>query len=168
MTFSRALQTHNLGFDCPTDRLILSSGAPGEPPSDLNGGKKGYCHSGHLLLVAAKLAELRKSTVDEVVEIATTNFKQLYGLVDDDADADADNVDVDVDDVDDVENDDDDVDHTENKNKDEDFPEFLEQTTPTLDSDDKSHTDDNDNTNDDGHNQHDDDVNANESVIERP
>ena len=29
VTFAKALQTHNLGFDCPPDRLVLSSGAPG-------------------------------------------------------------------------------------------------------------------------------------------
>jgi len=61
----------------PMDRIVLETDAPFLTPTPYRGQRN---EPSHVALVAAKLADERGLTLDEVARITTANAKALFGL----------------------------------------------------------------------------------------
>jgi Tat protein secretion system quality control protein TatD with DNase activity len=82
--FTKASVAHACAFDVPLDRLLLETDSPNTIPATVVAGmgRKAYCHSGHVPIIAAAIAEQKKnsgySAVD-VARMASKNTVALYG-----------------------------------------------------------------------------------------
>eukprot|EP00455_Lapot_gusevi_P050383 TRINITY_DN7298_c0_g1_i2.p1 TRINITY_DN7298_c0_g1~~TRINITY_DN7298_c0_g1_i2.p1 ORF type:complete len:181 (-),score=36.72 TRINITY_DN7298_c0_g1_i2:52-594(-) len=61
----------------PLDRLLLETDAPYMPP---NGANTKICHSGHIPLIAAAIAELKECSLEDVLIAARENTRAVYGI----------------------------------------------------------------------------------------
>lgn len=61
----------------PLDRLVLETDSPYMTPRPLKGI---CCHSGHIPLIAMKIAELKKIPIEKVIEATRENTKKLFGI----------------------------------------------------------------------------------------
>jgi Tat protein secretion system quality control protein TatD with DNase activity len=82
--FAKASVAHECAFDVPLDRLLLETDSPNTIPATVvaSMGRKAYCHSGHVPIVAAAIAEQKKNsgyTAMDVAQMASNNTVALYG-----------------------------------------------------------------------------------------
>ena len=81
VTFSKLeRQLGEVVFDTPLDRLMIGSDSPFSIPSELGGGRREYCHPGHMLPVAEKVAQIKGATVTEVLEASRECCRLVYGV----------------------------------------------------------------------------------------
>jgi Tat protein secretion system quality control protein TatD with DNase activity len=82
--FAKASVAHECAFDVPLDRLLLETDSPNTIPATVvaSMGRKAYCHSGHVPIVAAAIAEQKKNSgysAIDVARMASKNTVALYG-----------------------------------------------------------------------------------------
>ena len=82
--FAKATVAHECAFDVPLDRLLLETDAPNTIPATVVAGmgRKAYCHSGHVPIVAVAIAEHKKNSgysAIDVARMASKNTVALYG-----------------------------------------------------------------------------------------
>ena len=83
LTFSKAEHLRGLLFDVPLERLLLQSSAPNHLPATLSPSShhhEGFSHPAVVPAVAAKVAELKEATLEEVMEQARSNAKAMFGI----------------------------------------------------------------------------------------
>jgi TatD DNase family protein len=82
LTYESATQIQKAVKDVvPLERILLETDGPYMPAS--TGGKKGkneISHCGHIPLIAAKIAELKQVSVDEVLTRCRQNTMEMYGI----------------------------------------------------------------------------------------
>ena len=61
----------------PLDRIVLETDAPYLTPVPFRGRRN---ESSHIPLIAAKVADLKGVSVEEVAEVTTANARNLFGL----------------------------------------------------------------------------------------
>lgn len=78
VTFKNARKTVEVAEMLPLDKLLLETDCPYLAPVPYRGK---ICHSGHISLVAQKIAEIKGITADEVILNATANTKRLFSRI---------------------------------------------------------------------------------------
>lgn len=78
VTFKNAKKLKETVEQIPLERLLLETDAPYMAPEPHRGSRN---HSGNLVYVAEKVAELKGVTVDEVEAVTRQNAKSLFGIV---------------------------------------------------------------------------------------
>lgn len=79
VTFAKANDARELAFDIPLDRLLLETDAPYFVPVEVAKDNK-WSHPGMVIYVAKKIAEIKKISIDEVLEAARANTKVMYNI----------------------------------------------------------------------------------------
>ena len=77
ITYKNAVKALDVIAACPTDRMLLETDSPYLSPV-LNRGKRN--DSRNLPYIAARIAEIKGMTTEEVAEVTLQNGKQLFGL----------------------------------------------------------------------------------------
>lgn len=76
LTFKNAKKTHEVAESINLDRVLIETDCPYLSPDPLRGKRN---EPANVVLVAEKLAELRKKTIEEIAQITRTNAKQIFG-----------------------------------------------------------------------------------------
>ena len=77
ITYKNAVKALDVIAACPTDRMLLETDSPYLSPVP-NRGKRN--DSRNLPYIAARIAEIKGMTTEEVAEVTLQNGKQLFGL----------------------------------------------------------------------------------------
>jgi Tat protein secretion system quality control protein TatD with DNase activity len=82
--FAKASVAHECAFDVPLNRLLLETDSPNTIPATVvaSMGRKAYCHSGHVPIIAAAIAQQKKNSgysAMDVARMASENTVALYG-----------------------------------------------------------------------------------------
>lgn len=77
VTFKNAQDLQTVAKSTPLDRLLLETDGPYLAPVPFRGQP---AHPGHIPLIAAKIAELKGVTLEEVYRAARENTRKLYGI----------------------------------------------------------------------------------------
>ena len=77
ITYKNAVKALDVIAACPTDRMLLETDSPYLAPVP-NRGKRN--DSRNLPYIAARIAEIKSMTTEEVAEVTLQNGKQLFGL----------------------------------------------------------------------------------------
>ncbi len=77
ITFKNAQKTREAAEAIPTERLLIETDAPYLAPQRVRGQR---CEPAHVADVAAKLAEIKGLTVEDIARITTRNARVLFGL----------------------------------------------------------------------------------------
>ena len=77
LTFSNARKTIEAAAACPLDKILLETDCPYLAPVPFRGKEN---HSGLILHVARRLAEIRGLTEEEVLRITEENARTLFGV----------------------------------------------------------------------------------------
>lgn len=77
VTFKNARHSVDCAREVPLDRLLLETDAPYLSPVPFRGKRN---DSRNIKYVAEKIAEIRKMTADEILEITCENAKSFYGI----------------------------------------------------------------------------------------
>ena len=77
ITYKNAVKALDVIDACPTDRMLLETDSPYLSPVP-NRGKRN--DSRNLPYIAARIAEIKGMTTEEVAEVTLQNGKQLFGL----------------------------------------------------------------------------------------
>jgi TatD DNase family protein len=77
VTFPKSVDIQAAAYLCPDDRLLIETDAPFLAPAPHRGKRNEPAFVAH---TAAKLAELRSSTLEKIVALTTTNFCALTGI----------------------------------------------------------------------------------------
>ena len=77
ITYKNAVKALDVIAACPTDRMLLETDSPYLSPVP-NRGKRN--DSRNLPYIAARIAEIKGMTTEEVAEVTLRNGKQLFGL----------------------------------------------------------------------------------------
>jgi len=82
VTFRSATQIHNAVRNIPLDRMLLETDAPYFLPVGVDSNQYQYSFSqpGHLVHVAAKVAELKGLAVEKVLAANRRNVTEIYGI----------------------------------------------------------------------------------------
>lgn len=83
VTFASASPLRKIIADkvVPLERILLETDGPYmTPTTGGGGGRKPACHSGHIPIVAATIAQLLEISLDEVLEQTRANTTQMYGF----------------------------------------------------------------------------------------
>jgi len=76
ITFNNAAAVCEAVKQIPMNRILLESDAPYMAPQPL----KGVSHSGHIPLIAQKIAELKAESLDTVLKNIRNNTRDMYGI----------------------------------------------------------------------------------------
>jgi TatD DNase family protein len=76
ITFKNATDACEAVKQIPLNRILLETDAPYMAPHPL----KGVSHSGHIPLIAQKIAELKADTLDNVLKTIRDNTRDMYGV----------------------------------------------------------------------------------------
>jgi TatD DNase family protein len=78
MTYTRALQIRRLAEQLPVDALVLETDAPDIPPAWLAapGAARARNEPSEVARIADTLAQLRQSTVEDVIQVTATNARR--------------------------------------------------------------------------------------------
>ncbi len=76
-TFKNAKNCRNIIEQIPMDRILLETDAPYMAPEPYRGKT---CHSGMIIRVAEKIAEIKNLSVDEVISITRQNAYTLFNM----------------------------------------------------------------------------------------
>lgn len=77
VTFKNARRLHEVVRAVPLEHLVLETDCPYMAPEPLRGRE---CHSGMIAYTAAKLAELKGLSTEEVLAVTRANAVRLFGL----------------------------------------------------------------------------------------
>jgi len=77
LTYKNARKTVEVAAEAPLDRILIETDAPYLSPVPLRGTRN---DSRNMVHVAAKLAELRGMTAEEIIELTMENGKRLFGI----------------------------------------------------------------------------------------
>ncbi len=77
VTFKNARKTVEVAEMLPQDRMLLETDCPYLAPVPFRGKT---CHSGHIAHVAERIAEIRGTTTEEIVNTTNQNAKRLFGI----------------------------------------------------------------------------------------
>lgn len=77
VTFNNARKLVETVEEIPLQRILLETDAPYLAPVPYRGK---LCHSGYIYFVAQKIAEIKKTDVNTVLEVTASNARQLYGV----------------------------------------------------------------------------------------
>jgi hypothetical protein len=80
--FTKATLAQECAFEVPLNRLLLETDAPNTIPSPVvsSKGRKAFCHSGLIPLIASAVAEQKRlATAVDVARAASENTVKLYG-----------------------------------------------------------------------------------------
>lgn len=80
VTFSSATQVHETVRNMPLDRLLLETDAPYFLPVGVDKRELPFSQPGHVLHVAAKVAELKGMALEEVLTVNRRNVTEVYGI----------------------------------------------------------------------------------------
>ena len=80
VTFSSATQVHETVRNMPVDRLLLETDAPYFLPVGVDKSEIPFSQPGHVLHVAAKVAELKVIALEEVLTATRRNVTEIYGV----------------------------------------------------------------------------------------
>lgn len=75
LTFPKSTELREIARDIPADRLLVETDAPYLAPAPYRGKRNEPAYVAH---TAAKLAEVRGLEVEEVVDMTTRNFRDLF------------------------------------------------------------------------------------------
>ena len=78
MTYSHASHVHNVVEHVDIDRILLETDAPYFLPSGARKNSMNCSFPGHVIYVAAKIAELKKVTLSEILRKNLTNSQKIY------------------------------------------------------------------------------------------
>lgn len=80
MTFSRALQIRRLVTELPLENWVLETDAPDIPPAWLTSADENAPRNepAHVARIAQVLAELRQTSIDDVLHVTSTNVKRVF------------------------------------------------------------------------------------------
>lgn len=76
-TWPRANNLRRLAVDLPLEAIVLETDSPDIPPVWVGRGRNA---PGELPRIAQTLAELRKSSLEDVAQVTTRNARELFGL----------------------------------------------------------------------------------------
>ena len=79
VTFAKATNVHELAFDWPLEKLLLETDAPYHVPSQVSDNHQ-WSQPGLAVFVAQRIAEIKRVTLDEVLEAARNATKEMYGV----------------------------------------------------------------------------------------
>lgn len=77
VTFKNAVKPVKAAEFVPADRLLLETDAPYMTPVPFRGKR---CDSSHIAYTAEKLAEIRGTTVEDILKTTEENAKRLFGI----------------------------------------------------------------------------------------
>lgn len=77
LTFTNAVKLRETAADIPMERLLVETDSPYLTPHPFRGRRN---EPAHVKLVGEKLAEVKKLTIAEVMNITAENFKTLFGI----------------------------------------------------------------------------------------
>lgn len=77
ITFKKAEKLREIVREAPIDRILLETDSPWMAPTPLRGKRN---EPKNLNLIAAKIAEIKSITINEVIEMTTKSAKQLFKL----------------------------------------------------------------------------------------
>ncbi len=77
LTYKNAKKTVEVAAEAPPDRILIETDSPYLAPVPLRGTRN---DSRNLVHVAAKLAEIRGTTPEAIVELSAENGKRLFGI----------------------------------------------------------------------------------------
>lgn len=77
LTFANARKTVEAAAACPLDKILLETDCPYLAPVPFRGKEN---HSGLILYVARRLAEIRGMTEEEILRITEENARRLFGV----------------------------------------------------------------------------------------
>ena len=77
ITFKSAQNVRDAAAIVPDDKLLLETDAPYMTPVPYRGKP---CHSGYIPFIANKLAETRKTPVEEIYRLCRENTRRCYGI----------------------------------------------------------------------------------------
>lgn len=77
LTFKNARKAVETAASIPLERIVLETDCPYMAPEPYRGRRN---HSGYLMKMAEKLAQIRGLSVEEVISITTENAKRLYRI----------------------------------------------------------------------------------------
>ncbi len=75
LTFKSAIDLREIAKKVPADRLLVETDSPYLTPAPYRGKPNSPAYTYY---VAEKLAEVRNTSIDEIAEVTTTNFKNLF------------------------------------------------------------------------------------------
>ena len=75
LTFNNANDLREIAKKVPADRLLVETDSPYLTPAPYRGKPNSPAYTYY---VAEKLAEVRNTSIDEIAEVTTTNFKNLF------------------------------------------------------------------------------------------
>ena len=78
VTYKNARKTVEVAAEVPLERLLLETDSPYMAPVPVRGTRNDSRNIAH---IAAKIAEVRGMTADEVIRIAADNGKRLFGIM---------------------------------------------------------------------------------------
>ncbi len=77
VTFNNARKLVETVEQVPLERILLETDAPYLAPVPFRGR---LCHSGYIYFVAEKIAEIKKTDINTVLEVTANNARSLYGV----------------------------------------------------------------------------------------
>ena len=77
LTYKNARKTVEVAAEAPLDKILIETDSPYLSPVPLRGTRN---DSRNLVHVAAKLAELRGMTPEEIIQLTMENGKRLFGI----------------------------------------------------------------------------------------
>ena len=77
VTYKNARKTVEVATEVPLDKLLLETDSPYMAPVPVRGTRNDSCN---IVYIAAKIAETRGMTADEVIRISRENGKRLFGI----------------------------------------------------------------------------------------
>ena len=77
VTFAKAAETHECARRVPQDRFLVETDCPFLAPVPRRGKRN---EPSYVAAVAARVAELRGQSLDEVATTSTANARRLFGL----------------------------------------------------------------------------------------
>jgi TatD DNase family protein len=75
LTFNNANDLREIAKKVPADRLLVETDSPYLTPAPYRGKPNSPAYTYY---VAEKLAEVRNTSIDEIAEVTTTNFNNLF------------------------------------------------------------------------------------------
>ncbi|XP_068714932.1 putative deoxyribonuclease TATDN2 [Montipora foliosa] len=80
VTFAKAKNVHELAFDTPMERLLLETDAPYFMPSQVGDKHNKWSNPGMAIFTAQRIAEIKRISIDNVLEKVRSNTTKMYGV----------------------------------------------------------------------------------------
>ena len=77
VTYKNARKTVEVALECPLDRMLLETDSPYMPPVPVRGTRNDSRNVSH---IAAKFAEIRGMSTDEIIALTNENGRRFFGI----------------------------------------------------------------------------------------